>query len=226
MKRENTKLIAAFAVPVLIIAGVVGYQMYREEEIPIEVDEGFAEMTVTVPPYPEFEIFDKETTATTYINNHNNSMKLTVRAFNWRATSGDIFISVESEFESSLEPKDLIVKVRTVNSPDIYNTHRDFLISNLHEHDNNTINLETWDNHRNLYGARGERECFIGFDLTDRNFHMENLVLCVSYPLLDYTKEDLESPITVEISAVLRGLSEDVKATVRVTYVPTGGEVG
>ena len=224
MKVKDKKLIAVLVVPVIVIAAVGGYYLYPVEE-PLRIEEGFAEMTVTVPPYPEFETFDKEVTASSYINDHNNSIELTVRAFNWKATSGMIFISVESELERSFEPKDLIVKVRTVNSPDINNTHRDFSMSYLYEHDNNTINLETWDNHRNLYGARGERECFVGFDLTDRNFYMENLVLDVSYPLLDYTKEDLESPITIEITAVLRGLSENVKATVRVNYVPMGGEV-
>ena len=224
MNLKNKKLIAVFVVPVVIIAVVAGYYLYPVEE-PIHVEEGYDEITVTVPPYPEFETFDKEVTAISYINDHNNSMELTVRAFNWKSTSGKIFISVESELERSFEPRDLIVKVRAVNSPDINNTYRNFLISYLYEYDNNTINLETWDNHRNLYGARGERECFVGFDLTDRNFYMENLVLQIDYPLLDYTKEDLESPITIEITAVLRGLSEDVKATVRVTYVPTGGEV-
>ncbi len=219
MVRENTKLIVAFVVPVLIIAGVVGYQMYREEEVPIEVDEGFAEMTVTVPPYPEMESYNQTTTATTYINGKNNTLELTVHPMRWTIGFADIRISVESVLEPELEPTDLIIMVRTVEAPDVQRCGQ-YVRPPIPDGD--ISNLSLWPTHENRHTSMGDRESFIGFNINGNEFYFQNLKYSVEYPLID-EHDGLESPITVEITAVLRGLSEDVKATIRVSYIPMGG---
>ncbi len=217
MKGDNTKIIAAFLVPVLIIAGVVGYQLYREDEIPIEVDEGFAEMTVTVPPYPEMASYNQTATATTYINGKNNTLELTVHPMFWKVSFADIRISVESVLEPELEPTDLIIMVKTVEAPDIQRCGQ-YVRPPIPDGD--ISNLSLWPTYEKRHTSIGDRESFIGFYINSNEFYFQNLKYSVEYPLID-EHEGLESPITIEITAVLRGLSKDVITTVRVNYVPT-----
>ncbi len=220
MNLKSKKLIAVFVVPVVIIAAVAGYYLYPVEE-PLRIDEGYAEMTVTVPPYPEMESYNQTTTATTYINGKNNTLELTVHPMFWKVSFADIRISVESVLEPELEPTDLIITVRTVEAPDVQRCGQ-YVRPPIPDGD--ISNLSVWHTYENRHTSVGDRESYIGFNINSNEFYFQNLKYSVEYPLID-EQEGLESPITVEITAVLRGLSEDVKATVRVTYVPTGGEV-
>ena len=220
MNLKSKKLIAVFVVPVVIIAAVAGYYLYPVEE-PLRIDEGYAEMTVTVPPYPEMESYNQTTTATTYINGKNNTLELNVHPMFWKVSFADIRISVESVLEPELEPTDLIITVRTVEAPDVQRCGQ-YVRPPIPDGD--ISNLSVWHTYENRHTSIGDRESYIGFNINSNEFYFQNLKYSVEYPLID-EQEGLESPITVEITAVLRGLSEDVKATVRVTYVPTGGEV-
>ncbi len=220
MNLKSKKLIAVFVVPVVIIAAVAGYYLYPVEE-PLRIDEGYAEMTVTVPPYPEMESYNQTTTATTYINGKNNTLELNVHPMFWKVSFADIRISIESVLEPELEPTDMIITVRTVEAPDVQRCGQ-YVRPPIPDGD--ISNLSVWHTYENRHTSVGDRESYIGFNINSNEFYFQNLKYSVEYPLID-EQEGLESPITVEITAVLRGLSEDVKATVRVTYVPTGGEV-
>ena len=220
MNLKDKRLIAVFVVPVVIIAAVAGYYLYPVEE-PLRIDEGYAEMTVTVPPYPEMESYNQTTTATTYINGKNNTLELTVHPMFWKVSFADIRISIESVLEPELEPTDMIITVRTVEAPDVQRCGQ-YVRPPIPDGD--ISNLSVWHTYENRHTSIGDRESYIGFNINGNEFYFQNLKYSVEYPLID-EHEGLESPITVEITAVLRGLSEDVKATVRVTYVPTGGEV-
>ncbi len=218
MKLKNKKLIAVFVVPVVIIAAVAGYYLYEDEE-PLRIEEGYAEMTVTVPPYPEMESYNETTTATTYINGKNNSLELTVHPMFWKISFADIRISIESMLEPDFEPTNVIIQAKILDAPDINQCGIVFaFIPDLE-------NLTPWPHSKNSGPVRGERVCFVGYDVTERNFQINDLKLMVEYPTIDYNMKSLESPITVEVTAILRGLSEEVISTVQITYSPNGGDM-
>ncbi len=67
----------------------------------------------------------------------------------------------------------------------------------------------------------GEGYCFDGFDIKNRNFQAKHILIDNQYELSEEWGQ-LGSPITLEITAIMKGLSEDVTATVEVTFVQEG----
>ncbi len=207
IKGENTKIIAAFVVPVLIIAGVVGYQLVQEEES-IDVDEGFAEMTVEYQPTSgPSRSYMRSSTATTHINDNSSlELNLTFAVVLPTDRRHEILIGldVEGDFEEDLLPKTLEFRARG------------------HEGINVSSNLYLFRSIpgevigcsiRGGYGEGGwgTDTATVGFDIDSPHFGVRSTEMYWIIPT-----SNVYNPYTLEIQAVVGGLSEEVVATVHV----------
>ncbi len=205
-------LIVAMLAVTMIIAGY-----YQEEEQEIDVDEGYGEIEATVPPQPENTDLDYNTTLASYINDKNNSLELSIEIDDWYSSDdsylGQIYISVKSDLESSFDPEVLKIKARNIDASDINRNHIDFSRSY-----GDLVNLERWPPSKVNGGVAGDGYCFDGFDIKSNDFQANNLTIWNEYVLSEEYGQ-LESPITIEITAVMKGLAKDVESTVQVTFI-------
>ncbi|MFP4001554.1 MAG: hypothetical protein ACLFU5_06595 [Thermoplasmata archaeon] len=214
---ETTKvrvMVLAIIAMLAVTMIVAGWQQGEEQDI--EVEEGYSEIVAKVPQNPESLDIDNSTKSLSQINDRNNSLELSVRLDNWKGGSNDytveIFVSVESNLQTAFEPKALKIKARTLNAPNVSRNHLDFQRSH-----GETKNLTRWAPSKIISGVAGKGYCFDGFDIKNRNFQAEHILIDNQYELSEEWAQ-LESPITLEITAVMKGLSEDVTATVDVTF--------
>ncbi len=202
---------------VLLVLGSGISGLLMEEQEPITVDEGYGEIEAIVPPQPENTDLDYNTTSVSYINDKNNSLKLRVEIDDWYSSddsySGQIYISVKSNLESSFDPEVLKIKARNINATNINRNYIDFLRSY-----GDFVGLERWPASQVNGGVAGEGSCFDGFDIKSNDFQANNITIWNEYVLTEEYGQ-LESPITIEITAVMKGLSKDVESTVQVTFV-------
>ncbi len=208
MKDENTKIIAAFLVPVLLIAGVVGYQLHQDEELqPIDVDEGFAEMTVEYQKHGGWE-YQLTSTATTYVND-NSSLEFDVKVVTVikRSPGHSIYIKYDSDgfFEDDLSPETLEFRARGLDGVNVsLNDYFFFPERGTYE------GCNLWTGGYNGYG-RGMDTGVVGLNIEQNNFSVRGAELDWHIP-----PSNFGNPYTLEIQAVVGGLSEEVVATVHV----------
>ncbi len=219
--REENKIrlmvvpIAAMLVVTMFTAA--DHQQVGEREI--EVEEGYDELTVVVPPAPEdgenqeSKHFENESTATTLINEDYGSLELGVSPRYWHGPPDAymcfIEIDVKGDLSLELDPKDMVIQTESIEAPELDRLHVGHRASQW-----DAEGLELWPGTKRRDGVVGEQETIIGSYLEDEdNFSVDTEIL-IEHPTADLTQE----PITIEFRATLRGLSEKVTATSRVTF--------
>ncbi len=216
-------------VAMLAVTMVVAGWQY-EEQVEIDVDEGYEEMTVTVPPTPEDEVrsrnFREEgpyrATARSEINDGEGFLEIDVELGNWVGLSEQPRydhdfrkINIDGHLGSEYDPERLRVEAQIINSPAMEREEQKDVFYFLYTHsiDSGEKGLETCspDN----MGFNSREEAFVYYEVVENNFSVEHLEL---YSQHHYHYSLVDEPITIEYRAILEGLLEEVRATARVTY--------
>ena len=191
--------IVAILVVTMIVAG------YRDEGEQIEIDvddeDGFGEIIIYDPPdigevenYPE-----KNSTALVYVNN-DSYLKFEVdlrSAWTTETRRGiDIKFEIEGEFEDDLDPESLLINTEEISELSDTVSKVDFEFSSLRE--------------ENLTYSHTRSPWSLGHDIDADEFEISVVLQWKIYH--GYQYEDL----TLELSAIVEGFSEEVSAVVHV----------
>jgi len=222
---EDTKprlIVVAIVVMLAVTMVVAGWQY--EEEREIEVDEGYDEINVTVPPSQNFR--DNESyrvTARSEINDGEGYLEIDVIAGKWielpkmsRFHLDNHFINIDGQLGSEYNPDRLTVEAQLINSPALERKERRELLrlKYWHSEGSGEEGLETCSLEKMEYSNLGE-EAFVYYEVEENNFSVEHLVMDSEH---NYNYSLVDEPITIEYRAILEGLQEEVRATARVTY--------
>jgi len=203
--------IVAMLAVTMIVAG------YRDEGEPIEieVDEGYGEVTVMVPPPPEKRSYNESdrAVATSYIDEDLGYLQLDVSPEHWNVVGtyySTVSIDIEGNLSSELDPEELVLEAQLIDAPAIEANHNDWLTSQWEPE-----GLDLWPRSKLNSGSVGEDESFIGAYIEKNNFST-SVELANQHPT-NYSLVD--EPITIEFRAIILGLEEDVRATARVSFI-------
>ncbi len=119
-----------------------------------------------------------------------------------------IEIRVRGNLSSELNPEHMVIQTQGIDAPELERLPVDHLSSKW-----NAEGLELWSGTKRRDGAWGEQETLIGSYVENDDFSA-NTEIHMEHPTADLTQE----PITLEFRATLRGLSEEVTATTRITF--------
>ncbi|MGM0511051.1 MAG: hypothetical protein ACQESD_08050 [Thermoplasmatota archaeon] len=211
-------LVVSVVIIVLILAIASVYSYFTFFQKDIDVDEGFDEVSVNYAgPGDVIDFYNttsgestKNATATTYIDDESNYLILSVDVITTDGPGGSYYstevgIHIESKLDDDLKPKELKLMVRNKEGEDIdeniYNFQSVFL---------ETEHADGWPYEYNDLGSRGDDWAYFGFDLKDEDFTID------IRGGWDIPHENYPNPYTLEIKAVMKGLSEDVEAVVDV----------
>ncbi len=230
MREENKirLMVVPIAAMLVVTMFTAGNQQVGEQEL--DVEEGYDEITVIVPPKPEGEPNKKalfrtceNATAMSHINGNKSYLQIDVHPYYWGAIPPDntsratyyvgIFVSVEANLESEYDPKALRIESRVLGAPKIDSNHINWHTSDMDNEDRN--NLNPWPASKMSTGVQGDGCSYIGYDIKGNNFATGDTKLRNEHPS-NYSLVD--SPITIEIKGVLKGLSKDVEATVNLSF--------
>jgi len=221
-------------VAMLAVTMVVAGWQY-EEQVEIDVDEGYEEMAVTVPPTPEDEVRSKNfrdnesyrVTTRSEINDGEGFLEIDVGLGNWVGLSEQPRyhhdcqeIDIDGRLGSEYSPDRLRVEAQIVNSPAMEREEQKDVLQFIYIHsvDSGEEGLET-STLDNMEHNRVE-EAFVYYEVQENNFSVEHLELYCQH---NYHYSLVDEPLTIEYRAILEGLQEEVRATARVTY--TQGEM-
>jgi len=216
-EENKVRMMVLPIIAMLVITMVVAGWQYED----IQVQEGTNEMEVEVPPYPEQKIIQDSVSATSYINNENNFIEINIEARFWKPDFGFIVVSVESELDPDMNPSDLVIQSEITDAPEMERTSISF-----HElpDEDEIQNLSIWSHEDFILTSSGGAPSHIGFEITGNHFSFnEEEVTVMALPWDVFYDEDekvLESQMTVEITATIEGLSEDVETSARINYIP------
>ena len=208
MNLKDKRLIAVFVVPVVIIAAVAGYYLYPVEE-PLMIDEGFDEMTVEYQQSWGW-IYQLNSTATTNVNDNSRLEFDVVVDSVVSPSSGDVHdIRIELDatgyFEDDLSPKTLEFRASGFDGVNV--SLNDFIFLPKR---GTFEGCNLWDGGYNSYG-RGTGTAVVGFNVEQNNFSARRAELEWRIP-----PSNFGNPYTLEIQAIVGGLSEEVVATIHV----------
>ncbi|MGM0509570.1 MAG: hypothetical protein ACQESD_00380 [Thermoplasmatota archaeon] len=211
MNLKNKKLIAVFVVPVVVIAAVAGYYLYPVEE-PLRIEEGFAEIwleDLPGPGEPAKNYDNVSATATTYINN-DSYMKFEVIT---RET-----ICTERRRITGIELKSDVLLSEDLNPDNFKFTFRLIETENLEDNYGHFQKAYTVTENASFgYEERVSRASHVlNFEVNSNSFEVE------THLNWDIWNTSWGYPATLEVTASLGGLSEDVVATVHVHIVGEG----
>ena len=217
--------IVAMLAVTMIVAG------YRDEGEPIEVDEGYDEMTVVVPPPPgdevnEIDFRDNESyrvTARSEINDGEGFLEIDVKLGKWIGLSeqpryhhDNQYVNINGHLGPEYDLGRLIVEAEVIKSPALERgEERDLLrFKYLYSVDYGEKGLETRSLEEMESSNLGEK-VFVYYEVEEDNFSVEHLPLDCEH---NYHSSLVEEPITIEYRAILEGLQDEIRATARVTY--------
>jgi len=217
----KVRLMVVPIVAMLAVTMVVAGWQYEDQES-IEWEEGFDETAVTVLPptsninYPQNG--SQSAIAVSTIDGE-EALELNVTPINSVATVGEygnteeyrsnVLINVEGNIPDGLEPEELVIETEVKEVPTV-----DDIVLNHYMSQWEAEDLDLWAQEELNTGTGGEEPLVLGSDIEDNNFTGE----CrFGY---SYFKRDVpfDEPITIEVTAILRGLAEEVTARTEVTF--------
>ena len=215
--KNNKKIIfVLIVVALLVIGSIYAYFVYFQKEI--DVEEGFDEVSVNYAgPGDVIDFYNttsgestKNATAISYINDESNYLILSVDVICTDGPGGDYYstevgIHIESKLDDDFNPRELKMMAKNMEGDNIDENYYHFFSELL---DSN--NAESWPYENNNLGGGGDDWAYVGFDLKDEDFTID------SRGGWDIMHDNYPNPYTLEIKAVMQGLSEDVEAVVNV----------
>ncbi len=217
MKEENkARLIVVGIVAMLAVTMVMA--RYREDKKPIEWEEGYDEVAVTVPssssePGKRHDKNESNTAIAVSTINGKDSLELNVTPIYSKAIGGtryttDIWVSVEGNISTELDPEELVIETEMKEAPEPAIAQDHYLSQWEAE------NLDLWPPKELIPGSGGYEKTRLGSDIEDNNFS-GGFEFFYTY----YEREvPFDEPITIEVRAILRGLSEEVTARAELTF--------
>ena len=206
-EKNKTRLMVIPIVAMLAVTMVVAGWQHEEEQLEIDVDEGYDEIVIPeeeVPAENEVENYPQnKSMATTYVNNE-SSLEFEVEPIyvgrTKRQQSTRFNLQARGEFDEDLEIEDFQFQV-------VQEEGYAYSLGNT------ASGLTLWE-----YSKRQEHPESYGFDVDSNEFTAE----------IDYvwtiSREDWEEPHTLELEAIVGGLSEDVTVSIDV-HIEGGNEV-
>jgi len=222
----KVRLMVIAIVAMLAITMVVAGWQY-EEQVEIDIQEGSAEINIEyLEEKGEVEDVSKSAVATTEVE-ENSELELNVFV-GTMVTLGveeqtEIVVSMDAtgEFEEELTPDSFRFSGRILydGEDEVAEVPLLHFETGYTDIDNGSV----WAGRRHKLSTRGleaVEPAFIGFDLDDNSFDAESRMLW-------YIPFDNEVPHTLELKAIVEGMSEEVTSTVQVNISePEGGDEG
>lgn len=200
-EKNKIRVIVVAIIAILAVTMIVARYRDEGEQIDVDDEDGFDEIIIDDPPdIGEVENYPgKNSTALVYVNN-DNYLKFEVdlrAAWTTETRRGiDMKFEIEGEFVEDLDPESLLINIEEISELSDTVSKVDFEFSSLREE-----NL-TYSHTRSPWTLR--------HDIDADEFEMFAVLQWTIYP--DYLHEDL----TLELSAIVEGFSEEVSAVVHV----------
>lgn len=220
---EETK-VRLMVVPVVAMLAVTmivaGWQ--HEEQVEIEVEEGYDEMTVEYVnpggniPIDNNTVVENTTVVTEIVNNKGElifDVDITGIALFAGINYVEISLSANGNLDEDLSPEFFKFTGRMLPGK---NNLSENVIHFIEPEDSSRWSL--WPQDEQDIGARGDDTTFVGCYLEENDFEAESRLIW-DIPIGN------EEPFTLELKAVVEGLYEEVSATVHVNIVPPEGGV-
>ncbi|MFW5953107.1 MAG: hypothetical protein ACOCSJ_02995 [Candidatus Natronoplasma sp.] len=217
----KVRLMVIPIVAMLAVTMIVAGWQY-EEQVEIDVDEGYDEMQINyvepgkaIPPTEDGREMENATAATE-IEDGEAILEFDVEteeiSCGGHPTRTDVRLGllVEGDFNESLSPDSIRFSVELVNETTESLITFDFYKGYI-EADGATL----WPIEDIRSGGKGSEPAYLGFDINEDEFTIRNEI---SWDIYD---EDLGT-YTLELSAEIEGLSEEITSTVQVT-ISDGG---
>ena len=224
-EKNKIRLMVIPIVAMLLVTMLITGCLEEEDPIEVDVDEGYDEITVTVPQLsdkPGIEFPDNDSyraSAQSFVNGDEGFLEIEISPRYWEKNSErylcEFNIDIQGNFSSELNPEKLILEAQVIDAPGL---------------EENTIHwntgywdaegLELWSPIDMDQSSSGEETSFIGSDIHEEPFDA-SVKLSNRHPS-NYTFTEI--PLTIEFRAVLTGHAEDVTATARVSFVQEGVE--
>ncbi len=214
----NKKFHTAMLVPIalLVIGGGLSGRILERQE-PITVEEGYEEINLEYVERGECKSFynittdtsTKNATAVTYVDGKNNTLEFQVISLAITGTSREQEIYLElrakGDFKEKYNLENFLFKMQELNGKTPSRNGQNFLKSYLRGE-----NLKEWPAEQSNEGSRGSNQAFLGFDVKENDFSSEVRVTW------DIPKSNWNNTYTLRLQSVVKGMSEDVTATVDV----------
>ncbi|MFP4002002.1 MAG: hypothetical protein ACLFU5_08895 [Thermoplasmata archaeon] len=200
-------------IPIVAMLAVTMIVAGWQQEEPIEVEEGYGEMSIEYFNKTDNnmgrEFSSKNATAVTNVNGENNTLELEVTPLTIWAASGRqsirFKIEVKNDFEQNFNPKKLLL---TAKGPDEESNYENTL--HFSRSYSNVSGLVPWPGERCEIGKRGNETAFIGYDIKENHFSVKTRTIW------DIPKGNWNNTYTLTFQSLIKGMSEDVKATIDV----------
>lgn len=214
-------------IPIVAMLGVTmivaGYYQ-EEEQIEIEVDEGYEEICIEyLPRLNTGKTFQNETTgnyyknatAITYLEEENNSLhfQVVVESISLYSDEHTIRLKLQAEgnFNEKFELEKLLFQMQELNGKNVSRNGQDFDITFTKEN-----NVDLWPEEKNNGGSIGTHPAYIGFDINGNRFSAEGHVTW------RIPRSNWNNTYTLRLQSFVKGLAQDVPATVEVNIQERG----
>ena len=197
------------------------YSLNAEYVQEIEVEEGRGEINIeylsrvedgkTFKNHTTGEWY-KKSTAVTYVDDENNSLKFQVIATDITSSRYnqeiDFILICDGNFSDKYDIKNFFFTMKGQDGENVSKNHLDFNTASLKEE-----NVEIWPTEERVDGSKGTVESYLGFDIEKNDFSVE---VGVSWNI---PRSNWNNSYTVRFQSVVEGLSKDVKTTIDVNLV-------
>ena len=194
------------------------YSLNAEYVQEIEVEEGRGEINIeylsraedgkTFKNHTTGEWY-KKSTAVTYVDDENNSLKFQVIATDITSSRYeqeiDFILICDGNFSDKYDIKNFFFTMKGQDGENVSKNHLDFNTASLKEE-----NVEIWPTEERVDGSKGTVESYLGFDIEKNDFSVE---VGVSWKI---PRSNWNNSYTVRFQSVVEGLSKDVNTTVDV----------
>ncbi|GEM_PF-5117576 len=218
MENPNKKFLALLLVPVLLIAAVAGYYLY-DDTIDVDVDEGFAELSICelpeegeILPGMEFLQDDNSTTVKTYVND-DSYIKMNISSLYIIRCPVELRIIFDIHIEGVFE-KELDIETLKLVGFEPTETEGPFNGLDVFTSYTNIEGGEMWPENVQRLGGRlvsPESRVFTGYDLDSNSFTLDNRLQWV------LPSENIGEELTLELRGVIDGrISQEVITTLQI----------
>ena len=226
MEEGKVRLLVIAIVAMLAVTIVVAGWQYEDQE-PIEWEEGFAESAVRVPSSShdpgrrhDEDVSNPAIAVSTINGEEALELNVTPRYSDVTSAPGldrqkvrefnsDVLFSVDGDIPAELEPEELIIETEVKEAPELDDIVLDHHLSQWEAQD-----LDLWPREELNTGTGGEEPLVLGSDIEDNSFSGQGR--------FDYSYWDrdvpFDEPITIEVTAILRGLAEEVTARAEIMF--------
>ena len=212
----KVKLIVLAIVAMLAVTlAVAGWQHEEEDPIEVDMDEGYDEIVIPEEEQPEEggpETYPQNQSIVTTNVNNESSLEFEVEPMEIMRGEGRMFVTIKLSAEGTFE-EELDVSTFKFRASEKEESESPFNIARFHPEYSQIDNGERWPYHEQQKGGAmvgPGNFVYEGYDLDSNEFSVETML----YWEID--SENIGEEFTLQLEAIVGGLSEDVPATIDV----------